>query len=36
MEAKLSRGDYKCTQMIREDYELMVRNALFFNGQVGS
>jgi len=36
MDAKLARGEYKCTQMIREDYELMVRNALYFNGQVSN
>lgn len=34
MDTKLARGDYKCSQMLRDDYELMVRNAMFFNGQV--
>lgn len=34
MDTKLARGDYKCAQMLRDDYELMVRNAMFFNGYV--
>lgn len=31
MEAKFLRGDYKCSQTIRDDCELMVRNALVFD-----
>jgi hypothetical protein len=34
MANKLERGDYKNTQMMRDDMELMVRNAVVFNPPV--